>query len=42
MLGEREFCSKMVGAKKIYRIEDIEAMKAFQWIHEFASNLNQK
>jgi len=26
MLGEREFCSKMVGAKKIYRIEDIEAM----------------
>jgi hypothetical protein len=26
MLGERDFCSKMVGAKKIYRIEDIEAM----------------
>jgi len=26
MLGEREFCYKMVGAKKIYRIEDIEAM----------------
>lgn len=26
LLGEREFCSKMVMAKKIYRIEDIEAM----------------
>lgn len=26
LLGEREFCNKMVGAKKIYRIEDIEAM----------------
>jgi hypothetical protein len=26
-LGEREFCSKMVSAKKIYRVEDIEAME---------------
>jgi hypothetical protein len=26
-LGEREFCSKMVAAKKIYRVEDIEAME---------------
>lgn len=25
-VGEREFCSKMLGAKKIYRIEDIDLM----------------